>query len=86
MLQYFLFYLYIDLPSLRLYHEFPLGNGFSSDTITSAGSRIQEQVRRFLKSEEDAMTERIRKYTEEQKRLYTAVQSRAYNDKRSFLR
>ena len=66
--------------------KFPLGNGFSSDTITSAGMRIQEQVKRYLKSEEDAMLERIRKYTEEQKRLYTAVQSRAHNDKRSFLR
>ena len=48
--------------------------------------RIQEQVKRYLKSEEDAMLERIRKYTEEQKRLYTAIQSRAHNEKRSFLR
>jgi hypothetical protein len=61
-------------------------SGFSSDSINTAGVRVQEHVKRFLKCEEDAMLERIRRYTEEQKRLYTTVQSRAHNDKRALLR
>ena len=63
-----------------------VGSGFSSESITKAGSKVQEYVKRFLKSEEDAMLERIRKYTEEQKKRYTAVQSRAHNDRRAILR
>jgi hypothetical protein len=54
--------------------------------MSVAEVRVQEKVKRFLKCEEDAMQERIRKYTEEQRRLYTAVQSRAHSDKRAVLR
>jgi hypothetical protein len=61
-------------------------NGFSSESMSVAEVRVQEKVKRFLKCEEDAMQERIRKYTEEQRRLYTAVQSRAHSDKRAVLR
>ena len=54
--------------------------------MTLAELRVQERVKRFLKCEEEAMLERIRRYTEEQKRLYAAVQSRAHSDKRAVLR
>ena len=63
-----------------------LVSGFSSESIAVAAMKIQENVKTFLKSEEEAMLERIRKYTEEQRKLYAAVQSRAHNDKRALLK
>ena len=71
-----------------LNHLFPhfIANGFSSESMTVAELRVQERVKRFLKCEEDDMLERIRRYTEEEKRLFTTVQSRAHSDKRAVLR
>lgn len=63
-----------------------LVNGLSNDSISTAGVCVQEHVKRYLKSEEEAMEEKIRRYTEEQKNQFAMVQSRAYNDKRAMLR
>ena len=61
-------------------------SGFSSETMTSAEIKVHDRLRRYLKAEEEAMLKRIKKYSEEQKKLYSVVQLRALSDKRALLR
>ena len=68
-----------------LYFVFP-GGGFNNDSITSAGTSVQEHIKRYLKSEEEAMEERIRCYTAEERKQFARVQSQAFNDKKVMLR
>lgn len=53
------------------------------DRIPVAMVSVQEQVKKFLQAEEDAMNERIRKFVAEQKRAFTALQAQVFKDKKA---
>ncbi|XP_032233015.2 uncharacterized protein LOC5508361 [Nematostella vectensis] len=56
------------------------------DSVTVAMASVQEALKKYLKSEEAAMKERIRQYTEQQQQNFMALQSQALKDKSSVYR
>lgn len=53
------------------------------DRISLAMVSVQEQVKKFLQAEEDAMNERIRKFAAEQKAAFTTLQAQVFKDKQA---
>ncbi|KAJ7373699.1 hypothetical protein OS493_011308 [Desmophyllum pertusum] len=53
------------------------------DTISLAMVSVQEQVKKYLEAEENAMNERIRKFIEKQKVALASLQSRVFKDKQA---
>lgn len=55
-------------------------------SLSDAHLRVNKIVEKFLVNEEDAMQERIRIFTEQQKVLFTGLQKKITDDKEKFLR
>lgn len=53
------------------------------DRISLAMVSVQEQVKKFLQAEEDAMNERIRKFVAAQKEAFTTLQAQVFKDKQA---
>lgn len=81
----------IVLTPVRNCEEFIIDNSYSGgsaillgqDTISLAMVSVQEQVKKYLEAEENAMNERIRKFVEEQKAGYSSLQSQVFKDKQA---
>eukprot|EP00112_Aurelia_sp_Birch-Aquarium-sp1_P016376 Seg3707.2 transcript_id=Seg3707.2/GoldUCD/mRNA.D3Y31 product="Proline-rich AKT1 substrate 1" protein_id=Seg3707.2/GoldUCD/D3Y31 len=54
-------------------------------SLSDANSKVNEIVKKYLSFEEDAMQERIRIFTEQQKVVFRQLQDKANSDKQNFL-